>query len=173
MRRVFRNLTRISWWQLLIGILLVVAEAHYFAFPLMRAGEVRTPMMEWLNAGAQVAFLVTGCWMVWASTGALRNASQRRSYLLPIAFATGCAAKHFTWSVDPLDRPVLTLAYSMLNIGSEPGRGWDMAVPPLPQQVAWYAIYYAAFGVECVTVVAVVTVLWRRVSGRVKRGYGS
>lgn len=150
-----RFLRLTSWWQPLVGGLLVFAEIHYFAFPLMRSYEMRTQSMEWLNSVFQLMFLVGGCWMIWSSTEAMRGGSRSGSYLRLAVFVAACGLKHLKFQIDPLYDSVSSLGYSVLNIGSLPGQGWEWATPPVPQQVGWWVVHYAAFGLECVLVAAV------------------
>ncbi len=176
-----RNLLRaISWWKLMVGGGLTFAELHYFAFPLMRAGELRTPAGEWLNLLAQVFLFAFGVWMMWSATAPRRGHVQSRHDPSLLLFSGGSLVEYLflrlwiplpNW-VNPLDRPALTLAYSVMNIGSEPGRGWDMAIPPLVNQIGWWAVILGVFGLECMVVGKMFQWLWQTLTGSDHRTRG-
>ncbi len=53
--------------------------------------------------------------------------------------------------IDPLDRNAADWALTVMDVGSPPGRGWDMAVPPLANRIAFWSVFLGVFGVEVAT----------------------
>jgi hypothetical protein len=138
-----------------VGAYLAFAEAHYLLFPAMRAGEIRTPGEEWFNVAGQIAIIGLAAWFMWAPVKQPGTAPNRFGPW--VSFGLFCAGGCFEylqvsgWISQPrwhwvATRPALTLAYSVLNIGSDPGRGWEWARPPLANEVAWFAVLMCVAG---------------------------
>ncbi len=89
-----------------------------------------------------------------------------------LAFAAGCAIKamlaaasldyHLLGRIDPLDAIGRHFAIYVSDIGSPPGTGWDMAIPPLASQIVFWVVFVGVFGFEMALGVCLVRWSWVR-----------